>query len=374
MSSRVTTSESALKEANSLFVDESFEAALVHYNESIELDESNTEAYLKRSACLYKLDRFTESLSDANKLLKIEPDNAKAFLRKGLACFQLEEFETARAAFEKGAALDPSNTQFRTWIRKCNAELEAEGGASSSAAPAAAVATPPPAAAQPSYATSRSAEAGEPPLQRQRTEAPVAAAPVAKAKARHEWYQTPSDVIVTILAKNVDKQRANVDIGDKSVDIKFPVNDSNDYALNLELANTVVPAQSKVDFLSTKIEIKLKKASAGMWRTLEDTGEKHALPAADAAAPTAKPPAPKKNWDAIAKEAIGSEKLEGEEGLNELFRNIFSGGDDDQRRAMQKSFVESGGTVLSTNWSEVGKGPVKGSAPDGMVMKNWNEK
>jgi hypothetical protein len=30
---------------------------------------------------------------------------------------------------------------------------------------------------------------------------------------------------------------------------------------------------------------------------------------------------------------------------------------------MIKSFTESGGTVLSTNWEEVGKGPVKGSPP-----------
>lgn len=28
-------------------------------------------------------------------------------------------------------------------------------------------------------------------------------------------------------------------------------------------------------------------------------------------------------------------------------------GDEDQRRAMMKSFVESNGTVLSTNWQEV---------------------
>jgi len=38
---------------------------------------------------------------------------------------------------------------------------------------------------------------------------------------------------------------------------------------------------------------------------------------------------------------------------------------------MEKSFSESSGTVFSTNWDEVGKAPVKGSAPDGMEMKAW---
>ena len=39
-----------------------------------------------------------------------------------------------------------------------------------------------------------------------------------------------------------------------------------------------------------------------------------------------------------------------------------------------QSFVESNGTVLSTNWSEVGTGTVEGSAPKGMEMHDWNER
>lgn len=33
--------------------------------------------------------------------------------------------------------------------------------------------------------------------------------------------------------------------------------------------------------------------------------------------------------------------------------------------------VESNGTVLSTNWKEVGAKKVEGSPPDGMEMKKW---
>jgi hypothetical protein len=46
-----------------------------------------------------------------------------------------------------------------------------------------------------------------------------------------------------------------------------------------------------------------------------------------------------------------------------FFKKLYAGADDDTRRAMMKSYVESNGTALSTNWSEVGKGkvePVKG--------------
>jgi len=70
---------------------------------------------------------------------------------------------------------------------------------------------------------------------------------------------------------------------------------------------------------------------------------------------------------------IPEEKLEGEAGLNKVFQDIFSNGSDDQRRAMMKSFVESGGTVLSTNWEDVGKRHVDGTPPKGMEMRKWSE-
>ena len=40
--------------------------------------------------------------------------------------FNLEEYESAKAAFEAGQALDSKNSSFKTWIRKCNAELDGE--------------------------------------------------------------------------------------------------------------------------------------------------------------------------------------------------------------------------------------------------------
>lgn len=43
-----------------------------------------------------------------------------------IACFHLEEYEAAKQAFEAGASQAPSMTQFKTWIRKCQAEIEGE--------------------------------------------------------------------------------------------------------------------------------------------------------------------------------------------------------------------------------------------------------
>ena len=77
-----------------------------------------------------------------------------------------------------------------------------------------------------------------------------------------------------------------------------------------------------------------------------------------------------KNWDALEKEiSKDQDKPEGDAALNSLFQQLYRDADEDTRRAMLKSYTESSGTCLSTNWNEVGKGKVETKAPDGMIAK-----
>ena len=57
--------------------------------------------------------------------------------------------------------------------------------------------------------------------------------------------------------------------------------------------------------------------------------------------------------------------------INHLFQNIYANANDETKRAMMKSFQESNGTVLSTNWNEVGKEKVEMKPPDSMEFKKW---
>jgi len=186
-------------------------------------------------------------------------------------------------------------------------------------------------------------------------------------KIRHEWYQTQSHVTITIFAKNVKKEEANINIEESSLCVKAFSN-GIDYQLDIRLCDKIVPSQSTVTFLTTKIEIKLKKAVESKWGDLEYIGQ---APTVYNTPPTLSKPPEKKNWDKIVRTEVGDDKPEGEAALNKVFQDIYGNGTDEQKRAMMKSFVESGGTVLSTNWDDVKKGKVEGSAPKGMEMHKY---
>lgn len=69
----------------------------------------------------------------------------------------------------------------------------------------------------------------------------------------------------------------------------------------------------------------------------------------------------KKNWDAIIDEFEKEEKEDAS--VDDLFKQIYQSSDEDVRRAMNKSFQESGGTVLSTNWANVAEKKVQPKPP-----------
>lgn len=88
-----------------------------------------------------------------------------------------------------------------------------------------------------------------------------------------------------------------------------------------------------------------------------------------------------KNWEALAKEALEKEGKDkttsddpnagGDAALNGFFQQIYAGADEDSKRAMLKSYTESGGTTLSTNWADVKKAPVEVKPPAGSEYKKY---
>ncbi|EEY21530.1 glucose insensitive transcription protein [Verticillium alfalfae VaMs.102] len=93
--------------------------------------------------------------------------------------------------------------------------------------------------------------------------------------------------------------------------------------------------------------------------------------AAPAPAPAAAAPSSSrtgaKNWDKVLADEDDTEK----ESVNDFFKTLYKGATDEQKRAMMKSFTESNGTSLSTNWEDVKTGKVETVPPEGVNVKKW---
>jgi suppressor of G2 allele of SKP1 len=157
--------------------------------------------------------------------------------------------------------------------------------------------------------------------------------------------------------------------------VTFPLPSGSDFTFHLDpLCHPIETTSSTHEILSTKLSLKLTKLSRGIkWASLESTEPQQT---AHIAYPTSSRTGAK-NWDQMEKDAIKDaeswEKPGGDAAANQLFRDLFKNAAPEVRRAMEKSYVESNGTALSTNWEEVSKGRVETRPPDSMVAKSWEK-
>ncbi|EPS34598.1 hypothetical protein PDE_09562 [Penicillium oxalicum 114-2] len=222
------------------------------------------------------------------------------------------------------------------------------------------------------------------------TTKPASAAPV--QKVRHEWYQSHDSVVVSLYVKGVSKDSVELDLQESSVTLQFPLASGPTYDFTLDpFYAPIDKAASTVSVMGTKIELILKKMTPGQkWSALEGTPSATTqLTDRPAAPPAPVPSAPAyptssrkgaKDWDKLAsnltakkpkgkKRDSTTEKKEGDDDVSDaesvdsefggdavdgFFKKLYAGADPDTRRAMMKSYIESQGTSLSTNWSEVG--------------------
>ncbi|XP_010671588.2 protein SGT1 homolog B [Beta vulgaris subsp. vulgaris] len=363
------------KKAKEAFIDDHFELAVELYSQAIDVNPNISELYADRAQANIKLSNFTEAVADANKAIQLDSSMAKAYLRKGIACMKLEEYQTAKTAFEAGSTLAPEDSRFTNFIKECD-ELIAEENACLS---------------KPSIeSTTRNTVVEGSDLDN--ITAPVARAPavdglsspasvvpVSKPKFRHEFYQKPEEVVVTIFAKGIPAKNVAVDYGEQILSVTIDVPGEEPYHLQPRLYGKIIPAKCRYEVLSTKIEIRLAKAEPIQWTSLEFTKDVAVPQKINISTPAQRPSYPSSkhrgvDWDKLeaeVKKEEKDEKLDGDAALNKFFQDIYRDADEDTRRAMQKSFVESNGTVLSTNWKDVGAKKVEGTPPDGMEMKKW---
>jgi len=163
--------------------------------------------------------------------------------------------------------------------------------------------------------------------------------------------------------------------------VSFPLPSGSDFTFSLDpLSNEIDPSQSTSQILSTKLSLKLAKKSRGTKWTALEALQSIPAPTQSTSSTIAYPTSSRKgtkNWDALEREAIEDakdwEKPDGDAAANALFRDLYANASDEVKKAMIKSYVESNGTALSTDWADVSKKRVETKPPDSMVAKKWGE-
>ena len=424
----------AAAKGNSALGLKDFASAITHYTNAISSNPQAVDYYIKRSTAYTRVSppNHTKALSDAEIAVVLAHNRGKreliaqAQLRRGIALFSLERWLDAEACFGWAKKLMPKDTSLGIWEKK--AEKKLNGSVEGDVERDTIVKEKPDvdiqslgketAKVEKEVETkSMAPDAGE--KRAEGVQTPV-------SKIRHEWYQTTENVVVTLFAKGVPKDQCTIDVQAQSLEMSFPLPTGSDFRFSLDpLFSQVDTTSSTHKILSTKVEFVLKKSLPGQkWASLEgaetvstgdSTTEKSSTPPNPTSSVPAYPTSSKsgpKNWDKLAsdlgrktkpkskspattststtnpksstdpsssppldpteEEEDGDSDVGGDP-VNGFFQKLFKGADPDTKRAMMKSYQESNGTALSTNWAEVGKGKVETTPPDGMVARKWGE-
>ena len=414
----------ALKEGN-------FKLAVTFYTEAIAQTPQAVTYYIQRSKAYTRLSPpdHQAAFNDAELAVSLATKRAKreliadSQLRRAVTLFNLERYGDAKQCLHWVKKLNEKEKTLAIWELKAEAKLKGledgdeRGKVTVEETPNVEVLKPvleskpekkseKMAEASASTTTNGTKDDGKMPTAAVQPEG-VQTPP---SKIRHEWFQTNDTVLVSLFCKGIPKDKATVEIKQASLEVSFPLPTGSDFNLSLDpLYATIDPAASSYKILSSKAEFTLKKSTpGGKWANLEGwqsvaasetsaDGDESVKRAVLSERPTPTGPvyptsskSGPKDWDKVAKDLSkkpkkdateGSEDnsadagIEDEEGdpTTNFFKTLYKGADPDTQKAMMKSYQESNGTALSTNWSEVSKGKVETSPPDGMEAKAWGQ-
>ncbi|KAH8089464.1 SGS domain-containing protein [Filobasidium floriforme] len=209
---------------------------------------------------------------------------------------------------------------------------------------------------------------------------------------RHDYYQTDTLVYISIYRKKVAEDELKVE----SLAHSLKVSVGDETLLDLQpLWADINPASTATKVFGTKVEIKLEKSNPGpswpnLTRSAQDQDQDQPLASTSTyiQPPTAStsttsnpanltstsassaPTGPRRNkFDTLDLDADLEEdqdqagKGTSEKDLEKFFQTLYGDLPPEGRRAMMKSFTESGGTVLSTDWGDVGGRKVEAQPP-----------
>ncbi|KAL2020580.1 hypothetical protein VTK56DRAFT_8168 [Thermocarpiscus australiensis] len=239
--------------------------------------------------------------------------------------------------------------------------------------------------------------------------------PDEQLKLRVDFYQSNQTVTLSVFVKDAKKEDLQVKFFKKQVQIApipraaapYVKPGDREATSTLLLGGEIIPSGSRWSVTPRKVELVLQKATPGVkWATWgkEEIGpvssevdsseapdppaspnlESQTQTTATAASVPPQSTAPSsttsgapayptssrsgpKNWDKLG----DVEEDEDKQDVNYFFKQLYKGATPEQQRAMMKSFIESNGTALSTDWEDVKNRKVETVPPEGVEAKKW---
>lgn len=348
--------EEKLRHATAAFEEGKYEAAAPAFGAAAAAcQDALIRLYCSQANALISADLYQDALKVIESTTRIAPEVARPWYLKGTALLKLRQRTPARKAFEKAASLEHVRTvkmSYMDWATRCDEqpdeddadEIETLDVTAQSARTVSLETAMKASAHANSGKTNGSASVAQP-------------SPPPEDNTNMKWYQSSSYVSIDVYAKNVFAEQSSVKFESTGLRVRLVRPDKPDYVLVKDLYAPIIVEGSTWSVNKFKVEIRMKKASAGStWKALDKDAQvlSAALQAsAESARRKEMQEGRDKEWKSLAEKELQDYKED--DSPMALFRTLYKDADEDMQRAMLKSYSESGGQVLSTNWDEVKK-------------------
>ena len=203
-------------------------------------------------------------------------------------------------------------------------------------------------------------------------------------KFRTDWYQTTKTVTIVIYTQTLPEAASDVQLqlrDNQTLTVTYPIRSKgSEFQYTVKLAGRVAGNDNIMcHVFSKKLEITLQKLDSGVsWHALEYVETSRDEQKEKDKAQVLKYPSSSKNatdWSRIGSPRDGGDNDDDDDddagSADAFFRKLYKNADDDTRRAMMKSYIESNGTALNTSWDDVKDKVVETVPPEGMELKHY---
>lgn len=323
------------------------------------------QLYNAQANALLSAELYEDAKKVTDKSIRLEANSSQAWYLQGNALYKMGQRSSAKKSFEKAASLEKVRAlkmNYKDWVNKCDEDSgdDDDDVETIDATGQCARTMPRDTLIGKKHTDTKSADVDSSdgkPGRNVADDIEVKTTRPVENPTKMQWYQSSSHVSIDVYAKNVDREKSSVVFEPSHLAVRLVRPDMENYILDKELSEKIEVDSSVWSVSRYKVEIRMKKAVRGStWRSL-DKEEKVVSAAVQASAESMRRKEMQqgrdKQWNSIAEKEL--EDYKEDDGPMALFRTLYKDADEDTKRAMMKSYSESGGQVLSTNWEEVQK-------------------